>query len=105
MKIFAIFCGGYSSEHNISIKSSATIKDNFPKDFEVVRVIVGKGTWKVELDNNNLVDLDIRDMTYIDNNIKYVEKTKTSNIFYNILISSIVKVYIFISINKEIIYS
>jgi D-alanine-D-alanine ligase len=70
MKIFAIFCGGYSSEHNISIKSSATIKDNFPKDFEVVRVIVGKGTWKVELDNNNLVDLDIRDMTYIDNNIK-----------------------------------
>ena len=42
MKRIGLFCGGFSSEHAISILSANTIISNFPKEFEVVKIIVSK---------------------------------------------------------------
>ena len=57
MKKCALFCGGYSSEHDISLKSAQNIYANFPKEFEAIKVIVNKQRWQVlykgqELDYN-----------------------------------------------------
>jgi len=42
MKKIAIFCGGYSSEWEISLKSAQTIAENFPSEYTVLKVIVQK---------------------------------------------------------------
>ena len=34
MKNVGLFCGGFSSEYEISMKSAKTIHDSFPKEFE-----------------------------------------------------------------------
>ncbi|WP_343634470.1 D-alanine--D-alanine ligase [Fluviicola sp.] len=47
MKLVGLFCGGYSSEFEISLKSAQTIMDNFPKEFEVVPVHVTESGWFV----------------------------------------------------------
>ena len=39
MKKCALFCGGYSSEYDISLKSAQNIYANFPKEYEVIKVI------------------------------------------------------------------
>jgi D-alanine-D-alanine ligase len=63
MKTVGIFCGGYSSEFDISIKSAETIQKNFPKDYKTVKIIVKKEEWKVEV-NGELVDFDSNSMSY-----------------------------------------
>ena len=45
MKKIGILCGGYSSEFEISIKSAATILNNFPTDYDVFLIIVEKDKW------------------------------------------------------------
>ena len=45
MKKIAIFCGGYSSEFEISIKSANTILANFPDGYEPFLVEVTKAEW------------------------------------------------------------
>ena len=47
MKKCALFCGGYSSEHDISLKSAQNIYAKFPKEYEAIKVIVKKHGWKV----------------------------------------------------------
>lgn len=48
--LIGLFCGGFSSEYEISIKSAKTIMDNFPEGYEVVPVIVSKTGWFAEKD-------------------------------------------------------
>lgn len=47
MKLVGLFCGGYSSEFEISLKSAQTIMDNFPKTYEVVPIHVFESGWFV----------------------------------------------------------
>ncbi len=47
MKLVGLFCGGYSSEFEISLKSAQTIMDNFPKEYEVVPIHVLESGWFV----------------------------------------------------------
>jgi D-alanine-D-alanine ligase len=77
MKTFGIFCGGYSSEFPISIKSATTIQKNFPKDWNTVKIIVNKGEWNVELSTDTefgemyfLVSLNRNNMTFITDGVE-----------------------------------
>lgn len=45
MKRIGLFCGGYSSEFEISMKSAATIAANFPKEYEVIQIEVTISGW------------------------------------------------------------
>lgn len=45
MKRIAIFCGGYSSEFDISIKSASTILTNFPAGYDPFMVEVTRDHW------------------------------------------------------------
>ncbi|MNU58512.1 D-alanine--D-alanine ligase [compost metagenome] len=47
MKRVGLFCGGYSSEFEISLKSAQTIIDNFPIGYEVVPIHVLEDGWFV----------------------------------------------------------
>ena len=49
MKNLGLFCGGFSSEYAISMKSAQTIIDHFPKAYEVYKIEVVKGDWFCEL--------------------------------------------------------
>lgn len=63
MKTIGIFCGGYSSEFDISIKSAETIQKNFPSEYSTLKIIVKKEGWKVEVDEK-LIDFDINSMSF-----------------------------------------
>lgn len=63
MKTIGIFCGGFSSEWEISLKSAQTIQDNFPKNYKIVKIIVDKEGWKV-LENEQYFPFDLNTMTY-----------------------------------------
>jgi D-alanine-D-alanine ligase len=45
MKTIGIFCGGFSSEYEISIKSASTILKNFPEEFDAFLIVVTKERW------------------------------------------------------------
>ncbi len=45
MKTIGIFCGGFSSEFEISIKSATTILNNFPDGFEAFLIVVKEENW------------------------------------------------------------
>lgn len=47
MKLVGLFCGGYSSEFEISLKSAQTIMDHFPKEYEIVPIHVFETGWVV----------------------------------------------------------
>ncbi|MFM7661094.1 MAG: D-alanine--D-alanine ligase [Bacteroidota bacterium] len=63
MKTVGIFCGGYSSEYEISIKSADTIQKNFPREFNTIKIIVNNEGWKAEV-NNELIHFDINSMSF-----------------------------------------
>jgi D-alanine-D-alanine ligase len=63
MKTVGIFCGGFSSEFDISLKSAETIQNNFPTDYETVKIIVKKDKWAAEI-NGEFVDFDINSMSF-----------------------------------------
>jgi D-alanine-D-alanine ligase len=69
MKTFGIFCGGYSSEFEISIKSATTIQKNFPKGWNVVKIIVNKDDWNVELATDT-ASLNRNNMTFITDGVE-----------------------------------
>ena len=69
MKTFGIFCGGYSSEFEISIKSATTIQKNFPKGWNVVKIIVNKDDWNVELATDT-ISLNRNNMTFITDGVE-----------------------------------
>ena len=45
MKNVGLFCGGFSSEYEISMKSAKTIYDSFPKEFTVHKIEVTPEEW------------------------------------------------------------
>lgn len=45
MKLIGLFCGGFSSEFEISMKSAQTIVDHFPTYVEIVKIEVTKTAW------------------------------------------------------------
>lgn len=45
MKTVGLFCGGFSSEFDISMKSAQTIADHFPKTYNIVRIEVQQDNW------------------------------------------------------------
>jgi D-alanine-D-alanine ligase len=65
-KILGLFCGGFSSEYEISLKSAATIKQHFPKSHKVYRILVEKKSWQVEIENT-LVDFDLNTGSFLEN--------------------------------------
>jgi D-alanine-D-alanine ligase len=63
MKTIGIFCGGFSSEWEISLKSAQTIQDNFPKEFKTVKIVVEKSGWKALVDDQYF-PFDLNTMTF-----------------------------------------
>ena len=63
MKTIGIFCGGFSSEWEISLKSAQTIQDNFPKDFTVYKIIVDRKGWYALIDGQEF-PFDLNSMTF-----------------------------------------
>jgi D-alanine-D-alanine ligase len=45
MKTVGLFCGGFSSEYGISMKSAQTIADHFPKAYHIVKIEVTRDNW------------------------------------------------------------
>ena len=49
MAYIGVFCGGFSSEYDISVKSAKNIKKNIPSDYIGVLVFVNREEWFVEI--------------------------------------------------------
>jgi D-alanine-D-alanine ligase len=64
--LIGIFCGGFSSEAEISMKSARTILSNFPKNHEGILVEVTRNGWFVHLENGR-VPLDLNNCSYNKN--------------------------------------
>ena len=78
MKTVGIFCGGFSSEFEISIKSAQTIQDHFPPGYAVVKIIVSKQGWEVET-QDGITPFDIQQMSY---NVNKLDKKIDLGIVY-----------------------
>jgi D-alanine-D-alanine ligase len=68
MKIIGIFCGGFSSEAAISMKSAQTIIENCPKSYQPVKIIVSEENWLAEYEEQ-LLPFDINTMRFGENKI------------------------------------
>jgi D-alanine-D-alanine ligase len=66
MKLVGLFCGGYSSEFEISLKSAQTIMDNFPNGYEVVPIHVLETGWFVPY-NSEKLPFSIENMSFLVN--------------------------------------
>ena len=54
MKTIGLFCGGYSSEYEISMKSAQLIINNFPKEYELYKIVVSEKGWYGELSDSQM---------------------------------------------------
>lgn len=63
MKNFGIFCGGFSSEYEISIKSADTIIKNFPREFQIFKIIVSRTNWVVQI-GDSLLPFDLNSASF-----------------------------------------
>lgn len=63
MKNFGIFCGGFSSEYDISIKSADTIINNFPIEFQIFKIIVSQTNWVVQI-GDSLMPFDLNSASF-----------------------------------------
>ncbi len=63
MKTIGIFCGGFSSEWEISLKSAQTIQDNFPKDYTVYKIVVDRKGWYAQIGEEQF-PFDLNSMTF-----------------------------------------
>jgi D-alanine-D-alanine ligase len=63
MQTIGIFCGGYSSEYEISIKSATTILTNFPDGFEAFLIVVSKENWTAKYQENDY-SIDLNTLTF-----------------------------------------
>jgi len=64
MKHIGIFCGGYSSEYDISIKSAKTILSNFPEGYSPFLVEVTRQQWIANYENQSYV-VDQNSLSFI----------------------------------------
>lgn len=63
MKTIGVFCGGFSSEYEISIKSATTILSALPKEFESFPILVHHESWTVDYKGQK-VPLDLNDLSF-----------------------------------------
>jgi len=71
MKKIGIFCGGFSSEYEISIKSATTILSNFPDGYDVFLIVVSKENWIARYrDEECLIDLNSLSFQFQQNSIQ-----------------------------------
>lgn len=63
MKKIGIFCGGFSSEYDISIKSATTILNNFPDGYDAFLITVTQNKWTA-LYNGNEAELDLNTLSF-----------------------------------------
>jgi D-alanine-D-alanine ligase len=66
MKTVGLFCGGFSSEFEISMKSAQTIADHFPEEYRVVKIEVGPERWFVHSGSERL-PFETESMTWQEN--------------------------------------
>ena len=64
MKLVGVICGGYSSEYEISLKSGATIVNNFPSEYKAVKIRMSKKSCQVNW-NGEFVDIQLNDLTFM----------------------------------------
>ncbi len=69
MKTIGLFCGGFSSEFEISLKSAETIRTHFPKEYKVVRIIVSTEKWEVETEKG-LATFNLNDCSFLENGVQ-----------------------------------
>ncbi len=71
MKKIGIFCGGFSSEYEISIKSATTILNNFPDGYDVFLIVVSKENWIARYQNQDCpIDLNTLSFEYNSTSIQ-----------------------------------
>ena len=63
MKNIGIFCGGFSSEFDISMKSARTILAAMPKDYRSFLIVVRPNAWEVLFENESSI-LDLNDLGF-----------------------------------------
>ncbi len=63
MKKVALFCGGFSSEYEISLKSAETISKNFPEGYDIFKVLVTRDSWWVEYQDQKF-DFRLKDLSF-----------------------------------------
>ncbi len=67
MAHFGLFCGGFSSEFDISLLSADTIAKNFPKHHSLVKIIVQKEGWKAVINENESHPFSLDSCSYFIN--------------------------------------
>ena len=73
MKRIGLFCGGFSSEFDISLKSAKTISAHFPKNLDCVLIIVQKDGWEVLIEEKK-VTFDLNTASYtIDGRVENID--------------------------------
>ena len=78
MRTIGVFCGGFSSEWEISLKSAETICVNFPKEYQVFRIVVSQERWYV-LHELQEYEFDINTMSF---NLKGQQRSIDTAIVY-----------------------
>lgn len=63
MKRVGLFCGGFSSEFEISMKSAQTIEAHFPSDYAIVKIEVTKNGW-FALENGERIPFSLDTFSY-----------------------------------------
>ena len=63
MKTIGIFCGGFSSEFDISIKSATTILNNFPDGYNVFLIEVKRENWTAKYKDGEY-QLDLNSLSF-----------------------------------------
>ncbi len=63
MKRIGIFCGGFSSEFDISMNSAKNILDSLPKSYDTFLIVVRRGDWRA-LYKGDECSLDLNDVTF-----------------------------------------
>ena len=64
MKTIGIFCGGFSSEFEISLKSASTILQHIPSSFSAYKIIVSREKWEVETEEGTTA-FNLNDCSFI----------------------------------------
>jgi D-alanine-D-alanine ligase len=71
MKNIGVFCGGFSSEFEISLKSAQTIMDSFPEGYQPIKIIVAKQGWKAEFkDQHGKFDMNTGEVIFDQGDLK-----------------------------------
>jgi D-alanine-D-alanine ligase len=78
MRTIGVFCGGFSSEWEISLKSAETICVNFPKEYQVFRIVLSQERWYV-LHELQEYEFDINTMSF---NLKGQQRSIDTAIVY-----------------------